>query len=523
MSTTALLVLLSLLIVGVLLIALGRRGRRQNDHPQCRWCGFDLMGVYPASPTCPECGAGLKRPGAVRDGVRHRSIPLIVLGVLLAATPLLPLGVVGYAAVTGTNISKYLPVGVLIFQARHSSPATSPLIAAELMDRTMGKKLTVQQEQKVAGLVLELQADESKPWSEKWGDLFGRINLNGNVTADQLTAYGNHAPVLVFASRAVVRAGDPLAIRVEAGGVRVGASDTFRSEVTCISVTLNDTELKARGFDLPGDGLPRDPDNFIGMMGSSTLNLSGSKGQRIQGGRNQLVVSRRVPRNFETGKATATVTLTVRSAPGRGGGWQQRPEKDPSARRVTLKVPVTITPADGPGVELLTPTPEQETKMRTALTEGSASETVQFQLSDTFWGNDDHGRGLGVMVREVDPATLPLPACFDVLVKYDGKEHPLGRVMTGGGVDGWVREHTQNGWSASGITVYVMPTDKRCDLIYRPRPSLARYTTDLTQIYGAEVVFKDIPLRIRDERRDRKIPLDKVQLKPPKDWREEEE
>ncbi|MFT3683753.1 MAG: hypothetical protein QM783_02305 [Phycisphaerales bacterium] len=91
MSTTALLILIGILLAGVVMVVLGRRGRKLNNHPQCRWCGFDLEGVYPQTPTCPECGAGLKRQNAVRMGVRRRSIPVMVVGVLLVAVPLAPL------------------------------------------------------------------------------------------------------------------------------------------------------------------------------------------------------------------------------------------------------------------------------------------------------------------------------------------------------------------------------------------------------------------------------------------------
>src|SRR5690349_6074803 len=47
------------LLLGVVLLALGLRGRRVGDHPYCRRCGFDLFGLPPAHPACPECGADL--------------------------------------------------------------------------------------------------------------------------------------------------------------------------------------------------------------------------------------------------------------------------------------------------------------------------------------------------------------------------------------------------------------------------------------------------------------------------------
>jgi hypothetical protein len=44
-------------LAGLILLVLGVRGWRIDDHPVCRRCRFDLVGVYPAIGACPECGA----------------------------------------------------------------------------------------------------------------------------------------------------------------------------------------------------------------------------------------------------------------------------------------------------------------------------------------------------------------------------------------------------------------------------------------------------------------------------------
>ena len=56
-------------LIGMCLLAVGLRGRRVNDHPVCRRCKFDLVGLYPDAGRCPECGAPLSGR-AVRRGVR---------------------------------------------------------------------------------------------------------------------------------------------------------------------------------------------------------------------------------------------------------------------------------------------------------------------------------------------------------------------------------------------------------------------------------------------------------------------
>src|SRR3954451_21021619 len=61
-------------------ILLAFRGRRIDDHPICRKCGFDLFGLPPTSHNCPECGRDLKRKRADRIGHRRRLKTLLLLG-----------------------------------------------------------------------------------------------------------------------------------------------------------------------------------------------------------------------------------------------------------------------------------------------------------------------------------------------------------------------------------------------------------------------------------------------------------
>ncbi|MCU0689567.1 MAG: hypothetical protein MUE97_07505 [Phycisphaerales bacterium] len=129
MSLWVLLMLCAVVVLSIALIALGRRGRRINDHPQCTWCGFDLVGVYPGVVTCPECGAGLARkhgPPTVRMGVRVRRPVLIGVGVAGVLLPLLPLGVITVAAVTGASVAKHLPIAGCHGFARPTRPLAAP-------------------------------------------------------------------------------------------------------------------------------------------------------------------------------------------------------------------------------------------------------------------------------------------------------------------------------------------------------------------------------------------------------------
>ncbi len=51
-------------------LAIAVRGRRVDDHPICRKCGFDLIGKPESSAVCSECGTDLTGVRAVRVGRR---------------------------------------------------------------------------------------------------------------------------------------------------------------------------------------------------------------------------------------------------------------------------------------------------------------------------------------------------------------------------------------------------------------------------------------------------------------------
>src|SRR5690349_8575504 len=97
--TTAWLALLACTAFSVALIYLGLRGRRVDDHPLCRRCGYDLVGLPSdgSGRVCPECGSDLHRRRAIRTGHRARRRGQVAAGAALLAPCLAVLGFVGWA------------------------------------------------------------------------------------------------------------------------------------------------------------------------------------------------------------------------------------------------------------------------------------------------------------------------------------------------------------------------------------------------------------------------------------------
>jgi len=71
-TVMGILAFLILLVVSVLLVTTGWRGRRVGAEPHCKACGFDLSGLTDEQPRCPECGADVGEPSAIVPGVRQR-------------------------------------------------------------------------------------------------------------------------------------------------------------------------------------------------------------------------------------------------------------------------------------------------------------------------------------------------------------------------------------------------------------------------------------------------------------------
>jgi hypothetical protein len=96
-------------LLGVALLWFGLRGRRVDDHPICRKCGFDLFGRPHGSTACSECGADLHERRAMLDGRRVRRRGMIAAGELLVAGALTLGGGAGHAARSISDWQPYKP------------------------------------------------------------------------------------------------------------------------------------------------------------------------------------------------------------------------------------------------------------------------------------------------------------------------------------------------------------------------------------------------------------------------------
>src|SRR4051794_21261686 len=100
------------------------RGKRVNDHPICRRCGFDVFGRPGGSNTCSECGADLAGRDAIRVGRRERRRGLARVagsGMFMSAVVLTG---VGWVQVRGVDFQHHKPVWWLAREAGSARTGT---------------------------------------------------------------------------------------------------------------------------------------------------------------------------------------------------------------------------------------------------------------------------------------------------------------------------------------------------------------------------------------------------------------
>src|SRR3954449_10067266 len=101
---------LTTLVMSALLVLIGLRGRRVNDHPICRRCGFDLFGKPAESTVCSECGADLNHRRAVWVGQREPRAWLLRTALPVLAISVGWSGLLGWDAARKTDWNRHKPV-----------------------------------------------------------------------------------------------------------------------------------------------------------------------------------------------------------------------------------------------------------------------------------------------------------------------------------------------------------------------------------------------------------------------------
>ena len=250
-------VVVCLLAAGIVMLVLGLRGRCVNDHPVCRACGFDLVGVWPRERVCPECGGALDDEEAVVIGARKRRKGLVTGGVLLLAVVVIGGGGMLMTRNAGVNWNRYLPTGWLVARVQWAGAGAGPLMD-ELMLRHGYGKLSRDQTDALVADALAWQADRARGWNSGCADLLEQMYAVGDLSEEDYDAYLRGAVSLTARTRPTVHEGVDvpfeLSVEIDRGG---WWALHFQYALEQIDVDGVTTKLPGGGYgrsSLPGPG-----------------------------------------------------------------------------------------------------------------------------------------------------------------------------------------------------------------------------------------------------------------------------
>lgn len=240
-----------LFLAGLMLWRLGRRGNIINDHPVCAACHFDLVGIYPASQVCPECGATLDKPDAIARGVRQRRPRMAWAGITIAVLSLVLAIGWGITAAGGTGVNRYLPTPMLIAKAKRAQgPYAAPALT-ELERRFTAGLLHPSQITQIVDATLDVQSRRyTYRWHTAWGDLFDSIAAAGHVSGDDYATYIRQAIKLTLEARSRIHFGQPLPLRLSTELDRGGAQSHWylRNELGDVTLDGRPTQRFGHGY-----------------------------------------------------------------------------------------------------------------------------------------------------------------------------------------------------------------------------------------------------------------------------------
>jgi hypothetical protein len=446
---------------GIVFIFIGRRGRRIDDHPLCRRCGYDLTGLPTERDRCPECGADLRPTRAVRRGRRERRRVFVAVGLVLLLPGLAGLVYSGRNAASEIDWQRHKPVWWLLAESSSSVVSRREEALDELRWRLEQGELSDAQIEKIADRALARQANLAEPWVPRWGSFVETAHSQQKLSAEKWRQYAVRAVTLAVRVRPKVRRGDPMPVEFDVlparasatmtGGIGINALAEFRER----DATLNGVRSKHAGspvWEKITFGATDETRSAFGYGWDSddaTLKQLPAGPQQIDFDIPVSIYDMPVDHPIESPPPSATTV-------------------------VHLSATFVLLPSETSSVTLV-----KDQRLRKAveasLVLGNPGDPQPVAMKRAY-------ESIYMPIRAVKP---PVDLAFDLFYRFDGKEVPANAFVT-----------EANDSRASGTSVANLPgfSGKTLDLVFRPNPKLAVDFTFGVQIWGEEIVLHDIPV-----------------------------
>ncbi len=426
------------------------KGRRVDNHPLCRRCGFDLIGTLPSSNICPECGRDVSSARSRLEGHRVRRHGLAIMSSLVFMFSAIWLAAIVEIRGGKVRVIELEPTAWLIHQVKSVDPKTRDVAFAELMSRFNRSKLSNAQIKEFAEIALNAQGDVNKQWWPDWGDWLERSQRLRKLSPEQWNRYLRQSIVLELQARNPIYGDDPLPVKLRQTGRRIGRSGAI------FQIVGSWGELhagKATVNDFCGSGARPPPMMTFptvaranGWINRTTDSAVSVPGESLPDGRQRI---------------SAVFHAIIRERAG-SGSLDLLHEVD-----VNISTDV-VHKAGKANIQL-----EPDTA-KAALVEGSLG-----MPPVRVWGWDDR---VALAFRIDRP---PVDLAFDIIVRADGIEWSIGSLTVKHG--GWFSARTQR--ELTGFYA------KKLDVILRPSPDAALYTIDMERIWGQEIILRGITVK----------------------------
>lgn len=481
-----------MIAAGLVLIVVGLRGKRLNQHPVCRSCGFDLEGVYPAGMTCPECGTGLKHARAVRVGVRRKRWTAAGIGAALVLAPLAMFISMAAVVVSGSELNQYKPVSLLLLEGEHGSDDLAQSAAKELVRRQDAGELVGENLSNAVEAALDLQGNLERSWHQEWGDLIERAHASGGASEEQYQRYLRQVAVIECRVREHISKSGELPVIIELKEARVGSASMFAVLFELDGASVGTQEISELAWGrYPGESLDSATSQGSGeeRPRTATLRIFSQQDRKrfsdVAG--SALSCYLQLPDSPGAGEHTVRVRLKAQVTTSTNAlviGATPPPIDDDGWHPLTLESRTRVQLEDEPAARLRHADAATTEKLAASLRPTSSIRSILLNLDQTVR-----------VLLSFDVAAAPAPFAFDVYVRDAEREWKAGTLTSSTLVPrmNWysVGVESQRTLAADCDTPLHAPS---IDVILRPNIELAARTIDITEIYGGEIVIEDVAL-----------------------------
>ncbi|MBX3318085.1 MAG: hypothetical protein KF902_14610 [Phycisphaeraceae bacterium] len=499
---------LPLVIGGILLIRAGLKGRRINDHPICRRCRFDLVGLgalsHPATPDtapesgatkekvigsesrstqshpdrCPECGTDLtgttrRARRAVIDGERRKRWRFIVLGVVLL---LAGLGIgfwLSYKPLAKFPWTSWMPDWVLAEMIDTPNPIRRDAVGREIMLRINGDRFARNTTQRTIDSILRAHAAPAAPWSPVMGDIVEAARAQGMVDDDTMRTYYTNIFSISAAARPTIGTEEPFVYQLAFAIGKGGNGRTHPAK--------GDRDLKLvvsyRTIAIEFEDGTRHETNDLGGWFSIISGSSGSSSDRFA-------------HQLKPGKHTATLHAHIAahetSDPATG-----MPTDQPLFEQ-RLALPLTFRVTDRTDIAAITDDAKRA-DMAAAFAVDHLKitpDTPENREPDQLAYNDR----VDLHLRVSSP---PLPYCFSAHLVLADRVIDIGLIS--GVQSQGVNIFGLNDWHPDQEPLTKLPVDF-ATLHLTPNTEAAKSNINLKQIWGEAIVIENVPIKWIDNR-----------------------